>query len=117
MHERGAGRASKLTVINRVCTTAKKADALMSSAYLDTCCQILEQRMEYQTDGNLVNLIRIQQLAQSISLTFAFRGSGVQPDLPVNIIVENFQQQLQAFKTLLPERLKENRESFLSTVN
>ncbi len=87
----------------------------MSTAYLDTCCRVLETQKEYPTDDLLVNLVRIQQLAQSISLTFAFRNNGVQVDLPVNIIVKSFQGQVESFKSLHPPELKESREfAFLS---
>lgn len=71
--------------------------------------------MEYPTDELLVNLVRIQRLAQSISLSFSFRGSGLQVDLPVSIIVKSFQQQLESFKTLLPEHLRDHSE--LSSVS
>ena len=66
--------------------------------------------MEYPTDAYLVQLVRIQQLAQSISLMFAFRGAGVQAGLSVNIMAESFQQQIDSYRSMLPEHLKENGE-------
>ena len=83
---------------------------MMNTPYLETCCQVLRQRMEYSSDEYLVQLVRIQQLAQSVAMTLAYRRSGLQVDLPVSIMVKSFQQQLQSYKALLPEHLKDSRE-------
>ena len=66
--------------------------------------------MEYPSDAYLVQLVRIQQLSQSISLVSALRGTGGQADLPANIIAKTFQQQLDSYRSLLPEHLKAHRE-------
>jgi len=79
----------------------------MSTAWLDTCCQVLQQKMEYPSDEYLVQGVRILQLAQNIAFTFACRGSGIQ-SVPVNIIVKSFQPQIEAYRALLPPELKEN---------
>jgi len=56
--------------------------------------------------------VRIQQLSQSISLVSTLRGTGGQADLPANIIAKTFQQQLDSYRSLLPEHLKNDRESY-----
>lgn len=82
----------------------------MNTSYLEACCRILETRMEYETDDLLVWLVRAQQLAQSISMTLAFRAntSLKTADLPLNLIIKSFQQQLESFKSSVPARLKDN---------
>lgn len=83
----------------------------MSTSYLETCCRILESRMEYQTDELLVWLVRVQQLSQSISLTLSF-GSNASllqtSDLPKTLIVKSLQQQIAAFRESVPPHIKAN---------
>jgi hypothetical protein len=92
-------------------TTNKKPDALMYTSWLDTCCRILETRMEYETDQLLVWLVRTQQLAQSISLTLAFRSNATPQQtshLPTSLIIKSLQQQLATFKDSVPSHMKSN---------
>lgn len=56
--------------------------------------------MDLPTDGYLVKLVRIQQLAQSISLTTDIDNFGPQSTrLPLMTIVRSFQDQLNSFDT------------------
>ncbi|KXH30756.1 hypothetical protein CSIM01_01350 [Colletotrichum simmondsii] len=60
-------------------------------------------------DALLVHLFKIQQLAQTISLTLGTESTSFQSlQLPLTMVVQSFQQQLDIFKTSLPEHLKDN---------
>ncbi|TLS22751.1 uncharacterized protein PpBr36_06044 [Pyricularia pennisetigena] len=93
-------------------TTNKKPDELMNTSYLDFCCRTLERRMEYPTDELVVNLVKVQQLSQSISLSLALRNDSnfsrsIEYQLPpLDDVVRSFQQQLQVFEQMLPETVK-----------
>ncbi|KAB5570063.1 hypothetical protein GE09DRAFT_957073, partial [Coniochaeta sp. 2T2.1] len=96
-------------LVTVIFTTNKKPDCLMNTAYLDFCCRILEARMECPNDDLLVWLVRVQQLAQSISLTLAFRANPSVPQtLPMNLIMKSLQQQLEAFKQSVPAHMRTN---------
>ena len=101
-------------LVTLVFTTNKKPDAFMNTSYLEACCRVIEGRMEVSTDELLIYLVKIQQLAQSISMTLAFRNnSSLQVDLPLTIIIKSFQQQLESFRGSLPPTLR-NHSSILS---
>jgi hypothetical protein len=81
----------------------------MGSSYLDTSLQTLERQMEYSSDALAVQLVRVQQLSQSISLTFALRTNDGPSEMPVNMFIKTFQQQLDSFKATVPEHLRQHR--------
>lgn len=88
-----------------VFTTNKKPDAFMNTTYLDYCCRILEERMEYPTDALVVLLVRTQQLSQSISMTLAFRNT--KDSLPLSLIVQSFQHEIRQLRNTIPESLSD----------
>lgn len=77
--------------------------------------------MEYPSDEYLVKLVKILQLTQSISLTMALDPSqSMMRQLPLTIIVQSFQQQLNDYRRSLPSHLSDDREfnpSFPSFTN
>lgn len=83
----------------------------MDTTYLESCCRQIQESAEYPSDELLVQLFKIQQLAQSISLTLGAESTSFQSQLPLTIVVQSFQQQLEVFKTALPEHLKDNGET------
>lgn len=86
----------------RVLTTNKRPDVLMNTNFLETCCRAIETNMEHPSDEYLVKLVRVQQLAQSISLTMAFDNLTQQAmNLPLTIVVRSFQDQLDQFSSTL----------------
>ncbi|UNI14177.1 hypothetical protein JDV02_000834 [Purpureocillium takamizusanense] len=91
-----------------VFTTNKRIDVFMNTTQLDTCCRVLENTMEFPTDEYLVKLVKVQQLAQTISLTMAFDPAMPAMSLPLTMVVESFQDQLDTFRATLPEGLADN---------
>lgn len=84
----------------------------MNTSYLDTCCSVLEAKMEYDSDVDLVQLVRIQKLAQSIAVTWdANTPSLPSTHLPPTMIIQAFQEQLDSFRANLPPHLQENGRS------
>lgn len=92
-----------------VFTTNKKPDAFMNTTYLDHCCRVLEERREYPTDQLVVLLVRTQQIAQSISMTLAFRNN--RDSLPLSLIVQSFQHEIRQLKDAIPESFCESGQS------
>lgn len=89
-------------------TTNKKTDVLMSTTQLDHCCKVIENSMEYPSDEYLIKLVKIQQLAQTISITVS--SDGMAPmSLPLVMVVQSFQDQLDTFRASLSPRLAQNR--------
>ncbi|CAN8096408.1 unnamed protein product [Discula destructiva] len=90
-------------LVTMVFTTAKKADAFMNTTYIDHCCQILEDSLEYPSDRLLVLLVRTQQLSQSISTTLAFRNHT--DSLPLSLVVQSFRHQIRQLKETISKNL------------
>ncbi|CAK7274128.1 hypothetical protein SEPCBS119000_006011 [Sporothrix epigloea] len=84
-------------------TTSKRPDGMMNSPYLETCCQVIGRQLEYPTDGYLLQLVRIQQLSQSISMAHSLRTEGMQMGLSLHQLMQNLRQQLAAFKAQIPK--------------
>ncbi|KAI5465615.1 hypothetical protein BGZ63DRAFT_411145 [Mariannaea sp. PMI_226] len=92
-----------------VFTANKRPDVLMNTELLETCCNVLESTMQHPSDEYLVKLVRIQQLAQSISLTMAIDNFSKQAmKLPLPMMVQSFQDQLDHFSNSLPPSLADN---------
>ncbi|KAG6018569.1 hypothetical protein E4U41_003763 [Claviceps citrina] len=91
-----------------VFTTNKKPDVLMNTGQLDYCSKVIEAAMEYPSDEYLIQLVKIQQLAQTISLTVAGNGMAPPMSLPLLMVIESFQDQLDTFRASLPPHLAHN---------
>ena len=84
-------------------TTNKRTDLMMTTPYLETCCQVLERQKEYASDAYLVQLVRVQQLSQSISMAYSVRNDGVQMGPSLAHMVQNLRQQFESFKAQIPQ--------------
>lgn len=83
----------------------------MNTSSLETCCKVLEANMQYPSDEYLVKLVRIQQLAQSISLTMTVENIGQHAmKLPLTMVVRSFQDQLDQYRNSLGPRFSGNGE-------
>ncbi|KAM0334122.1 hypothetical protein ACHAQA_001142 [Verticillium albo-atrum] len=92
-----------------VFTTNKRPDAFMNTTYLDGCCKAVGDKAEYPSDVLVVQLFRVQQLSQTITLTLGADSAAFQSmQLPLTMVVQSFQQQLDIFKSSLPEAVKTN---------
>lgn len=88
----------------------------MDTAYLEKCCNILEAAKQQEFDPLVVDLTRAQQLAQSISLTMAqvaLEPSQQTMEIPVSMVVQSFQGQLDTLRQSLSPGLKGNGECLL----
>jgi hypothetical protein len=83
----------------------------MHDASMDVCCNYIEQAMEFPSDELLVKLVRIQQLAQSVSVSLAMDSANPQPmQVPLTVVARSFQQQIDSFKSGLSPNVCENRK-------
>jgi hypothetical protein len=95
---------------DRVFTTNKRTEVLMNTSQLDKCCTILEEAKQFASDVLLVKLVRIQQLAQSISLTVFVEPGQHLMQLPMTIVVRSFQDQINNFRQSLGPELQMDRK-------
>ncbi|WZH44654.1 Zn2-C6 fungal-type domain-containing protein [Fusarium acuminatum] len=92
-----------------VFTANKRSDVLMNANHVDMCCRVLETTMQYPSDEYLVKLVRIQQLAHSISIAMSPENlSQTVSKLPLTMVVQSFEEQLQQYKDSLGPRLADN---------
>lgn len=99
-----------------VFTTNKKTDVFMSTTQIDNCCKVIETHMELPSDEYLIKLVKIQQLAQTISVTMA--ADGMAPmSLPLIMVIQSFQDQLDTFRASLSPRLARDRKFFFLAPN
>ncbi|PNH46487.1 hypothetical protein VD0004_g1580 [Verticillium dahliae] len=92
-----------------VFTTNKRPDAFMNTTHLDGCCKAVEDKAEHASDVLVVKLFRIQQLAQTISLALCADSAAFQSmQVPLTMVVQSFQQQLDLFKSTLPAAVQTN---------
>ena len=89
----------------------------MNTIFLDKCCSMLEQENQLKSDELLVKLVRVQQLAQTISLTVAMEPDQQAMQLPMTIVVQSFQDQLASLQQSLSPELAENRETLCPFVS
>lgn len=89
----------------------------MDTSYLECLIEMVEKGAYCPTDKNMVQLIRIQELAQSIvrALTVNFRNIQTPQfsSVPLIMIVKNFQAQVNEFKNSVPDDLRDNGMSSL----
>lgn len=65
--------------------------------------------MQHPSDEYLIKLVRIQQLAQSISVTMSAENlSQTASKLPLTMVVQSFEEQLQLYKDNLGPRFADN---------
>ncbi|KAJ0107627.1 hypothetical protein J7T55_007818 [Diaporthe amygdali] len=91
-------------LVTMIFTTNKKPDAFMNTSYLESCCRVIEEKMEYPTDELIAYLIRTQQLSQSISMTLAFRNTS----LPLSMIIKSFREQIGQLRASIPDTVKKH---------
>ncbi|KAL7939050.1 hypothetical protein V8C35DRAFT_290035 [Trichoderma chlorosporum] len=92
-----------------VFNTNKKADAFMNTSQLDNFCNLLGSAGEYPSDVYLEKLVRIQMLSQSISMAMTFDPAQPPPmQLPLTMVVQTFQEQIEAYRASLPPHLVDN---------
>lgn len=87
-------------------TTNKRVDVFMHTSYLESCCTVLETVKREPSDALLVQLVRVQQIAQSIALTVNVDPSQQVMQLPLMAVVQSFQSQLESLRQSLPPELK-----------
>lgn len=88
----------------------------MNSSHLELCFKTLEDAAEYPSDVFLLKLVKSQQIAQNITLSMSFDPSQPNMQLPIPMMVQSFQEQIQNFRDTLPEELKDSRKSHHTTI-
>ncbi|PKK46337.1 hypothetical protein CI102_10716 [Trichoderma harzianum] len=96
-----------------VFNTNKKADAFINTSQLDNFCNMLTSPGEYPSDIYLAKLVKIQMLSQSISMAMTFDPTQPQPmQLPLTMVIQTFQEQIDAYRASLPAHLVDNGKFF-----
>lgn len=89
-------------------TTNKRVDVFMHTSYLESCCNVLETVRREPSDALLVQLVRVQQIAQAIALTVNVSPGQQLVQLPLMAVVQSFQGQLETLRQSLPPELTAN---------
>lgn len=89
-------------------TTNKRVDVLMHTSFLESCCTVLETANREPSDALLVQLVRVQEIAQSIAHTVIVDPSQQVMQLPLMMVVQSFQSQLESLRQALPPELANN---------
>lgn len=100
-----------LTLIesNSVFNTNKKVDAFMNTSQLNNYCNLLTSPGEYHSDLYLARLVKIQMLSQSISMAMLYDPAQQQQmQLPLTMVIQTFQEQIDAYRSSLPPHLLDN---------
>ncbi|KAG6320626.1 hypothetical protein E4U22_003065 [Claviceps purpurea] len=88
-----------------VFTTNKKPDVFMNTTQLDYCSKVIQATMEYPSDEYLIQLIKVQQLSQNISTAMVGNGMAPAMSLPLVMVIQTFQDELDTFRASLPPHL------------
>lgn len=67
--------------------------------------------MQYPSDMFLVKLVQVQQLAQSISLAMSTESGQSPSRLPLTMVVQSFEVQIESFRASLSIEFRNNRKS------
>ncbi|TQV96293.1 hypothetical protein V2A60_003287 [Cordyceps javanica] len=91
-------------------TVFGRIDPMRYTSYVRECVTVLEKQREYETDVNLVFLLRIQHLTQRIS-ELNPRDNTIEefssiPKAPAAVYISAFQNELDELRAKLPEHLK-----------
>jgi hypothetical protein len=93
-------------------TTFWKTDSMRYTYYLQESIKELESQGEYETDVNLVHLVRIQHLSDRISQINVRDKSAEEvttlPTAPFSAYIASFQEELNALEASLSPRLKQD---------
>lgn len=97
-------------------TVFGRIESMRYTSYVQECLRILEAGKEYDTDVNLVFLVRIQHLIQRIS-DLNPRDTTVEeftsvPKAPAPVYVSSYKNELERLRDGLPDHLK-NDSKFL----
>ncbi|KAH7328495.1 hypothetical protein B0I35DRAFT_417555 [Stachybotrys elegans] len=85
--------------------TNKRTDVLVDTSYLDTCCQVLEDAKQAPSDEYLLQLVKVQRIAQSVAAAFAPSSSALQ--LPISQSVRFFRDQIAELRRAIPAHLRD----------
>lgn len=88
----------------------RRSDALMNTTYVDGCCHVLQEALEYPSDEFLVQLVRVQQLTQHICSAMNADVPYEPGQIPLAMMVHSLQAQLDSFQRNLPPHLVSARE-------
>jgi hypothetical protein len=79
---------------------------------MEESCNALLRNQEYESDVYLVELVRLQQIAEKITQTLPYDApqSFWTSKPPIGLLVKAFQTELQFFKSGLPQKLHQDRK-------
>jgi hypothetical protein len=100
----------------RISSCFKKLDAIRYTTHAEDSCNALSQIPEYESDIYLVQLVKLQQIAENITQNLPYDApqSFWTSKPPIGLLVKAFQMELQSFKDSLPQKLLQDRKLTLS---
>lgn len=100
-------------------TVFGRIEPMRYTSYVQECLRMLDAGKEYDTDVNLVFLVRIQHLIQRIS-DLNPRDTTVEeftsiPKAPAPVYVSSYRNELERLRDGLPDHLKNDSKQFVET--
>ncbi|KAL3425507.1 tRNA processing endoribonuclease [Phlyctema vagabunda] len=88
----------------------KHMDAIRFSKYTEDCCQSVEEHAQYPSDQILVQLIRLQHIAEQVQDALPHDVTDISPSsaAPVALCIKILQTKLHKLQGLLPIHLQHN---------
>lgn len=89
----------------------RKPNNLKHTDYIETCCLLLSDTKETPSDILLLHFIRLQHLAEEISITFDYGGYQQLPTLDavrIEMLLKTFRQKLKQLEVALPSEAWHN---------
>ena len=83
--------------------------------YADTCLHVLEECAEYASDEYLIQLVKLQHIAEEINqaLPRSDLESPHRSAAQIALCIRNLQSKLESFRSRLPNHLQQNRKCHL----
>jgi hypothetical protein len=87
-------------------------DAIRYTTHAEDSCNALSQKPEYESDIYLVQLVKLQQIAENITQALPYDApqSFWTSKPPIGLLVKAFEMELQSFKESLPQALLQDRK-------
>lgn len=105
----------ELKLLDRISASFRGLEPQFNTSYILECCHKLEEAGEYQSDGVLVQLVRLQEIRYRMGRSFPYDESPAcrRPDTPVGMFVRAWQRELETLWASLPTKYHQHCKSTL----
>lgn len=98
------------TNVDSYALSVKRTEGLPFSAYVEFCCQTLEQRSEHESDLLLVALVRLECLIRPIDELLTKKSFSDDHSAPIAMHIKAIRMSLERFWDSLPPSIQQHRK-------